>query len=103
MIVGEFQKAIGSNSKSYSSLKGQKGAYKGVNSMVFQNAFAFFKHRELNGIEAPKKKEDEEKATDVSGVKLDGEEDGEVPVFETFDEVRRKVRAYLTGLAITQW
>lgn len=105
MKVGEFQKAIGTNSGSYAAFMGQKGAHKGANSMVYQNAFAFFKHRELNGIKAPKKKvkkEDEENATDVSGLKLDGEEDGEVPVFETCDEVRRKIRAYLAGPAVTQ-
>src|SRR4051812_15598717 len=72
MKVGEFQKAIGTNANSYHNFMGQSGAHKGVNSLVYQNAFAFFKHRELNGNKVPKKKvrkEDEEKATDVEGIK----------------------------------
>jgi hypothetical protein len=105
MKVGEFQKAIGTNSRSYGAFMGQSGAHKGENSAVYQNAFAFFKHRELNGIKAPKKKvkkEDENKETDVSGINLDGEEDGEVPVYDTCDEVRKKIRAYLAGPSVTQ-
>jgi hypothetical protein len=66
--------------------------------MVCQNAFAFFKHRELNDIKAPRKKvkkEDEDKATDVSGVHLEGEEEEEIPVYDTCDMVRKKIREYL--------
>jgi hypothetical protein len=105
MKVGEFQKAIGTNSKSYTAFMGQKGANKGVNSMVYQNAFAFFKHRELNGVKAPKKKvkkDEEAVATDVSGIQLEGEEDNEVPVYDTCDETRKKIRAYLARPDITQ-
>lgn len=109
MKVGEFQKAIGTNSRSYSAFMGQSGANEGANSMVYQNAFVFFKHRELNGIKAPKKKvkkkvkkEDEDKTTDVSGVHLEGEEEGEVPVYATCDVVRKKIREYLTNPSVTQ-
>ncbi|KAF4630038.1 hypothetical protein G7Y89_g8109 [Cudoniella acicularis] len=105
MKVGEFQKAIGTNSKSYGSFMGQSGAYKGSGSSVYVNAFAFFKHRELNGIKAAKKKvkkEDEAKKTDVSGIELEGEEEEEVPVYDTCDEVRKKIRAYLADPSVTQ-
>lgn len=103
--MGEFQKAIDVTSTSYRNFMGQNGPYKGSASSVYVNAFAFFKHRELNGIKEPKKKvkkEDEKKATDVSGVKLDGEDEQEVTVYETCDEVRKKIRAYLTDPSVTQ-
>lgn len=72
------------------------------------NAFVFFKKRGLQGKKQPKKevkkevkKEDEEKKNDVSGIKLDSEPDGQVPVYDTCDEVRRKIRAYLTDPNVT--
>jgi hypothetical protein len=105
MKVGEFQKAIGANANSYRNFMAQNGPYKGSGSMVYVNAFAFFKKRELMGKKLPKKKvkkEDEAQKHDVSGIHLDGESDGEVPVFETCDEVRRKIRAYLTEPSVTQ-
>ena len=84
---------------------GQTRTYKG-SALPYGNApFAFFKHRELNGIKAPKKKvkkEDEAKQHDVSGIKLDGEEDGEVEVCDSCDEIRKKIRAYLANPAVTQ-
>jgi hypothetical protein len=105
MKVTEFQKAIGTNSRSYGAFMGQSGPYKGSGSSVYGNAFAFFKHRELNGIKAPKKKvkkEDEAKQNDVSGIKLDGEEEQEVEVYDSCDEVRKKIRAYLASPSVTQ-
>ena len=68
------------------------------------NAFVFFKKRGLQGKKQPKKevkKEDEEKKNDVSGIKLDSEPDGQVPVYDTCDEVRRKIRASLTDPNVT--
>jgi hypothetical protein len=105
MKVGEFQKEIGASSKTYHSFMSQSGPYKGSGSTVYGNAFAFFKRRELMGRKISKKvKKDgeEEKRTDVTGIQLDGEADGEVPVFDTCDEVRKKIRAYLAEPSITQ-
>lgn len=105
MKVGEFQKAICVNSRSYGTFMGQSGPYKGSGSSVYVNAFAFFKHRELNGIKPLKKKvkkEDEVKQNDVSAIVLDGEAEGEVKVYDTCDEVRKKIRAYLAGPSVTQ-
>ena len=73
--------------------------------LCIDSAFVFFKKRELQGKKQPKKKvkkEDEEKENDVSGIQLDGESDGQVPVYDTCDEVRRKIRAYLTNPNVTQ-
>lgn len=105
MKVGEFQKAIGASSRTYGNFIGQNGPYKGCNSCVYQNAFAFFKHRELNGIKVAKKKvkkEEEGKVLDVSAIKLEGEDETKVPVYDNCDEIRRKIRAYLTEPSITQ-
>lgn len=58
------------------------------------------------GIKPSKKarvsKEQENKLMDVSGIKLEGEEDMEVPVYETCDEVRRKITAFLREPGVTQ-
>ncbi|TVY84794.1 hypothetical protein LSUE1_G001029 [Lachnellula suecica] len=105
MKVGEFQKEIGANSKSYSSFMGQTGPYKGSGSCVYSNAFAFFKLRELSGIKAPKKKvkkEDEVKQNDVSAIQLEGEAENAVEAYDTCDEVRKKIRAYLATPSVTQ-
>lgn len=68
-------------------------------------AFAFFKKRELQGIKEPKKKvakKEESKALDLSGVELEGESTEEVPIHESCDEMRKKIRAYLKLPNITQ-
>jgi len=39
---------------------------------------------------------------DVSGIQLPGEEDGTVPVFDTCDTVRRRIKAFLKSPAVTQ-
>ncbi|KAF2138511.1 uncharacterized protein K452DRAFT_290651 [Aplosporella prunicola CBS 121167] len=56
MKVGEFQSAIGVSSNAYSRFMGQQGPTKGQMSDVYQNAWAFFKKRELKGIPMPRKK-----------------------------------------------
>ncbi|KAF7878798.1 hypothetical protein EAF04_000001 [Stromatinia cepivora] len=106
MKVTEFQKKIGANSKSYGSFIGQNGKFKGDKSNVYYNAFAFFKKRELQGVKPPKKakvsKAEEEKKFDVSAIKLDGESTASVPVYDSCDEVRKKISAYLREPGVTQ-
>ena len=84
----------------------QNGPNKGANSMVYQNAFAFFKHRELNGIKAPKKAKlttgaspsgDDGKAMNVEGIELEGEAEGEVEVYDTCDVARKNIRKFLAA------
>ncbi|KAH7381118.1 hypothetical protein BKA64DRAFT_228884 [Cadophora sp. MPI-SDFR-AT-0126] len=110
MKVGEFQKAIGVNSKGYSMFMGQSGRDKGSGSNTYVQAFKFFKKREEQGLKiaAPRKKKAKaaEGATsnndDLDAIRLEGEEDVSVPVYDSCDEVRRKIRAYLAGSNGTQ-
>ncbi|CZR66326.1 uncharacterized protein PAC_16227 [Phialocephala subalpina] len=105
MKVTEFHKAIGSSGNAYSRFMGQNGPDKGSGSDVYYNAFKFFKRRELQGIKIPKKKAkpaEEAKKNDVSAIHLEGEEDQSVPVYDSCDEIRRKIRAYLAEPGITQ-
>lgn len=52
------------------------------------------------------KKEDKEKLEkmqeDITGIQLDGEANGKVPVYNTCDEIRRKINAYLKQPGVTQ-
>lgn len=52
----------------------------------------------------PKKKvkKGEEKDNDVSAIKLDGEDELEVEVYDTCDEMRKKISAYLREPGVTQ-
>lgn len=113
MKVGEFQKAIGASSSTYSAFMRQNGPYKGANSCVYQNAFAFFKLRELNGVKIKKAKigsaveggkgsGKSEVDTNFEDIELEGEEDNEVPVYDSCEEIRKKIRAYLKKTGMTQ-
>lgn len=57
------------------------------------------KNREPLGMKSPKTKRSTEGINntkmDVSDIRLDGEERENVPVYDTCDEVRRKIRAFL--------
>ncbi|KAB5539393.1 hypothetical protein GE09DRAFT_1290505 [Coniochaeta sp. 2T2.1] len=125
MKVGEFQDAIGVSSKGYSNFMNRTKAWDGEGCDTSWKAGAFFKKRELLGL--PLKKVEPKAATakktktsavgagekaadnspaaallDVSGVDLPGEATGSVPVFDTCDEVRRKIRAFLSKDGVTQ-
>jgi hypothetical protein len=105
MKVGEFQQALGVSSNAYSRFMGQSGRDKGSGSDTYIEAFKFFKKRELQGIKAPKKKvkkAEEAVKNDVSAIQLEGEAEGNVPVFDSCDEVRRKISAYLREPGVTQ-
>ncbi|KAK6845989.1 hypothetical protein PG987_001177 [Apiospora arundinis] len=119
MKVGEFQNAIDVSAASYRRFMNQTGVRQGEQSDVYANACRFFKKRELQGLKAvpPKKKSrssiggkdagktDKQKAAeaiDVGDVKLEGEDEGDVPVYDTCDELRKKVRAFLKKDAVTQ-
>jgi hypothetical protein len=114
MKVGEFQKELGVSSKSYLNFMNRKGTWDGRGCETYVRASAFFKKRELQGLplQVPKakraktaasgagaskasRKEAQEKLLDTSGVELGGEDDMGVPVFDTCDEIRKKIRALL--------
>ncbi|KAH8660272.1 hypothetical protein BX600DRAFT_55647 [Xylariales sp. PMI_506] len=87
----------------------QNGPDAGFCSDVYYSAWAFFKKRELQGIKLPAAKKPKKEAAavaanalDVSGITLDGEEDSEVPVYDTCDDVRKKLRALLRKDGVTQ-
>lgn len=106
MKVGEFQRTIGVSSNAYGRFMGQSGRLKGWGCDTYYNAFRFFKKRELQGIKEPKKKKvsraEEDQKNDVSQVKLDGETSDDVPIYDTCDEVRKKISAYLRQPGVTQ-
>lgn len=83
----------------------QKGRDKGSSYLTYLNAAWFFKKRELQGFKPPRKRatiaEDKTKY-DVSSVTLPGEEDLKVPVYDTCDEVRRKIRNHMRDPMVTQ-
>ena len=47
-------------------------------------------------------KAEEEKKNDVSDIHLDGESEVDVPVYDTCDEARKKINAYLREPDVTQ-
>lgn len=110
MKVGEFQKAIGVGTGTYQRFMRMSGAYKGECSDTYWAAARFFKKRELQGLKAaiPPKAKKAKTGTkgqdylDVSGIHLPGEESGKVPVLETCDEVRKKIRAMLRHGEVSQ-
>jgi hypothetical protein len=110
MKVGEFQKAIGVGSASYQRFMNMTGTDNGQFSDTYPSAARFFKKRELLGLKATappraKKAKTNAKANDyldVSGIHLQGEETRQVPIFETCDEVRKKIRAILRHPEISQ-
>jgi hypothetical protein len=107
MKVTHFQRECGINANSYGRFMKLKGPYRGADNQTYEAAFIFFKKRELAGVKAPKKKkvasEDKDKF-DVSdpSLYLDGEEDGEVEVYDTCDVIRRKINAHLRESGVTK-
>lgn len=109
MKVGEFQQAIRVNSRSWHMFMKQSGPYKGTGSTVFRNAFIYFKRREEQGLKMPKKPRvskaktaEDDSALDVEGMRLDGDEEDRVPVYDSCDDVRRKIEAHLKLPSVTQ-
>ncbi|TVY83340.1 hypothetical protein LSUE1_G002077 [Lachnellula suecica] len=105
MKLGELQKTLGVSAKSFSCFMGKNGPDNGTNTATFPAAYRFFKQREAEGIKVPKKKvkKDEElRKNDVTSVELDGESDVSVPVYDSCDEIRKKISAYLREPQITQ-
>lgn len=142
MTKTAFAAAIGVSMKSLANFLAMHGAFKGANSASYDNAWAYFKKREMAGLKLPVKKAakmaktDDAAATtsdatptpisttsttattkapagtkkaqtssagvDISAIHLDGEEDDRVPIFDSCDEVRRKINAHLKKPGVTQ-
>ena len=101
MKVTHFQRELGINSNSYQRFMKLRGPWKGIDNQTMKKAYLFFKKRELAGVKTPTKKKvkvdtrEEKEKWDVSGIHLDGEEEENVPVYDTCDDVRRKINAHL--------
>lgn len=142
MTKTAFAAAISVSMKSLANFLAMHGAFKGANSASYDNAWAYFKKREMVGLKLPVKKAakmaktDDAAATtsdatptsisttsttatakapagtkkaqtssagvDISAIHLDGEEDDRVPIFDSCDEVRRKINAHLKKPGVTQ-
>ncbi|KAK3678937.1 hypothetical protein LTR78_001390 [Recurvomyces mirabilis] len=113
--VGQFCEAIGVSNASLLRFRGQKGREKGAMCDAYMAAFEFLKKMEMAGIKIPRKKAmvagggDGAAASgagqgypDISNVHLDGEEDDAVEVYDTCDEVRKKITAYITKSSTSQ-
>lgn len=142
MTKTAFAAAIGVSMKSLANFLAMHGAFKDANSASYDNAWAYFKKREMAGLKLPVKKAakmaktDDAAATtsdatptsisttsttatakapagtkkaqtssagvDISAIHPDGEEDDRVPIFNSCDEVRRKINAHLKKPGVTQ-
>jgi hypothetical protein len=90
MKVGDFQRAINRNAKTYSRFMSQHGSCKGAGSTVYGQAWMLFKKPELRGIKPLRhptkpKKGEETVATGIQAtlttVELPGEGNDEVEVY----------------------
>ncbi|KAJ9156423.1 hypothetical protein NKR23_g814 [Pleurostoma richardsiae] len=118
MKVGEFQSAIGVSSKGYLNFMNRTKTYDGEGCDTYWKAFAFFKKRDLQGLPLKAGSKTKKARTggaggraaksgdalipDLSNVYLPGEEEGTAPVYDTCDEMRKKIRAFLAKDGITQ-
>ncbi|KAI0382723.1 hypothetical protein F5Y04DRAFT_252197 [Hypomontagnella monticulosa] len=127
MKKGEFCKTIGCNPNSVNTFLGKRGSMDGAGSNVYINAWSWLKQREIAGLKMPdvKKRQKTEAAaapapnpntgrtnasnvgvtsapaTDISNIHLDGEETDSVPVYDTCDEIRKKISAHLRTPGLT--
>ncbi|KAK6087292.1 hypothetical protein SCUP234_01923 [Seiridium cupressi] len=126
MTKAEFARAIGVSPKSLSTFLSNTGIMGGSKSPVRFGAFAWFKQREIMNLKMPdvkKRQEQEQKKAaeiaepgpsvkkakttasslpDISDIYLDYEETDEVPVYDTCDEVRKKINAHMRTPGLTQ-
>ena len=109
--VGEFQKKLGVSSRSYLTFMRQNGPHAGAGNNTYSAAHQFFAKMEDAGMKIPrtkkgaatgKKSTADDSKNDVSNVHLEGEEEGEVRIFDTCDDIRRKISAHLRTSNTTQ-
>ncbi|KAK4044406.1 hypothetical protein C8A01DRAFT_31460 [Parachaetomium inaequale] len=114
MTKTAFAKEIGVSAKSLGGFLGVSGRYQGSGFAAYPAAWEFFKKREIAGVKLPTAKKQKTSsageasstakavAIDISDVVLPGEEDDNVSVFDTCDEVRKKINAHLKKPGVTQ-
>ncbi|KAK4216951.1 hypothetical protein QBC37DRAFT_278237, partial [Rhypophila decipiens] len=129
MTKTALAKEIGVSLKSLNGFMGEHGTFKGSGFAAYHAVWEYFKKREVAGLKLPIKRarkgaapvavtEDgaggttaanktahtaaASGAVDISDVHLEGEETDSVPVYDTCDEVRRKINAHLKKPGVTQ-
>ncbi|KAI1774427.1 hypothetical protein F4818DRAFT_419894 [Hypoxylon cercidicola] len=125
MTQTEFSKAIGCDgTNDLSDFLKHKGPYAGIKNEAFCNAFVWFRQREMAKLKMPNvnKGQVEEEGTaksilpdstsktassipditDITNIHLYGEEENDVAVWDTCDEIRRKINAHLKIPGVTQ-
>jgi hypothetical protein len=122
MKPGEFIKEMGVNSKTYYTFMKYSGPFKGSTSSIYPAAFHFFRRREKQGLQMPKRRKTSgpprtfgthaaaaaaaaaasaSAALADQSIVLDGEREDEVPVYDNCDEVRRKINMHLRKASVT--
>jgi hypothetical protein len=76
-----------------------KGPYSGIDNQIYKIAFIFFKKRELANIMPFKRKKVNAKDLDKFNIgdpilKLNGENEGEIKIYDTCVKIRRKINIY---------
>lgn len=108
MKVTEFIRTLGVNSNSYGRFMKLKGAWSGIDNGTMSSAYKFFKQREKAGKPIAKKAKAVPKGAksgyleQINDAKLDGENEDDVKVYETCDEVRKKINAHMKKEDVTQ-
>ncbi|RYO75089.1 hypothetical protein DL764_010585 [Monosporascus ibericus] len=127
MKKGEFCTATGLSNQNLNSFLSKKGTYGGSGCAAYRCAWQWFKQRDIAGLKMPDVKKRQKREADglvsttssgaragarsnpgvvsrpdISDVYLPGEETDSVPVWDTCDEIRRKISAHLKDPRLTQ-
>lgn len=103
----DFQKKLNVSPNSFRTFMQQSGPHAGAGNNTYLAAHQFFTKREAAGLKMPRAaikkmtKTDEDKL-DVSDIHLDGEKEGNVPVFDTCNDVRTKIERHMRTQNVTQ-
>lgn len=106
MKVTDFQRTIRTNSTSYDRFIKLHGPWLGQTNSTFDGATRFFKACEVADLPMYKKPKviqgpvvtlssNNSDHPDISDIHLDGEDTDSVPVFDSCNEIRRKISAHL--------
>lgn len=116
MTQKAFCEKIGVSDKSLRSFMQQSGPNTGTGSATYSNAHLYFDKREARGLKMPRAKKQKTDAKDSKDKKsanarvpdtadlptLDGEEDGNVKIYDTCQDVRTKIDAHLRKTGMTK-
>ncbi|KAG9965622.1 hypothetical protein KCU61_g1852, partial [Aureobasidium melanogenum] len=119
MKIGQFCDAIGVSQNAYRRFMSQNGKFAGAGCDTYQNAWEFFKKREMAGLKIPTKKQKtaanaasssaatssgtkDAVTTDISSIHLDGNRmTRNLEVYDTCDEIRKKIASHLRKPGVT--